>query len=356
MYMLAAFLTSLSVYFFISAIKDNNLFFLTGFIFSTVLMLYTDYLPYLILPVFIVYLFLNKKRIERSVLKSFIPAFILILIFILPWLFVFSKQFALGLSVKTVSPAWAHILGRPDLNSLLITFVKFIIGRISYDNNLIYALLFTPIGIFYLLTFTLSLLRFSRERSILWLWVFLPVTVAFIISFFVPVFAYFRLIFVLSSFYLIWAVAINIINWPLLVRVLLTISLVINLTASIIYFTNSKFQREDWRTATNYVVANSTSETVVFFESDYTIAPFDYYSQNKVKAFGVLDSYNPKTNQIHQKIEGLTKGINKIFLFQYLSAITDQQGIAFEEITKLGFVNTKTQNFEGVGFIYEFER
>src|SRR3990167_5325693 len=60
MYMLAAFFTSLSVYFFVSIAKKETLIYWFGFVVSTVLMLYSDYLPYFVLPAYVSYLFIFK--------------------------------------------------------------------------------------------------------------------------------------------------------------------------------------------------------------------------------------------------------------------------------------------------------
>src|SRR3972149_8754481 len=236
MYMLAAFLTSLSVYFFISILKKDNLWVWFGFVISTTLMLYTDYLPYLLIPVYLLYLLIARRKIALTTLKSFIPAFILILILITPWLIILPKQLQVGLFAKAASPAWAQVVGSPSLKNLAVTFVKFTIGRIAYDNNLVYALLFTPAALFVIFLFLLSLLRMSYQRFFLWFWFFGPVLAGFVISYFIPVFAYFRFIFVLGAYYLIWAMAINTINWIPLVRVLLSCALIINLASSTFYF------------------------------------------------------------------------------------------------------------------------
>jgi uncharacterized membrane protein len=347
MYMLAAFLTSLSVYFFISILKKDNFWFWTGFIISTAFMLYSDYLPYLMIPIYLFYLIIFRKRITVSTLRTFIPAFIIIFIAIIPWLVIFPKQFQTGLSAAAASPAWAQVVGSPSFKNFFITFVKFTIGRISNDNNLVYALLFTPAGIFVAFLFLLSLFRISKLRSFLWFWFFSPIILAFALSFFVPIFAYFRFIFILGAFYLIWASAINTINWTPLVRSLLVLALAINLTSVSFYYLNPKFHRENWRAATSFVHTNSTPKTIVLFESDYTVGPFDYYNKDKVKAAGALDE---------QKLKLLTSDADKIFLFQYLAPITDPQGLVFQELTKEGFTNTKMEDFEGVGFIYEFTK
>lgn len=345
MYALAAALATLSAYFFISILKKDTLGSWLGFIISTTLMLYSDYLPYFLIPIYIIYLVLNRKVIGKATHRAFIPAFLIIFIFLIPWLLIFPKQISVGLSAATASPAWAQVVGAGEIKNLLITPVKFTIGRISNDNNLTYALLFAPAGIFITILFLISLFRVSHLRSFLAYWFFGPVILAYLASFFIPIFAYFRLIFVLPAFYLIIASAINIINWPLLTRFLLAIALSINLLSASIYFLNPKFQRENWRDAVAWVQQNSTRETLVLFPSYYSVAPFDYYNHGKVKAEGALNN-----------VDKLTNGRDKVFLFQYLSGITDPQGLVFRQLSNEGFTNTKTKDFPGVGFIYEFKK
>lgn len=356
MYSLAALTASLSVYFFISILKTDKLILWAGFIASTVLMLYSDYLPYLMLPVYVIYLLLNKKIIPKHTLKAFLPAFIIILFLLTPWLALFPKQAGIGLSAAAASPAWAQVVGSPQLKNLALTFVKFTIGRISHDNNLTFALLFAPIAAFIAFLFAFSAFRISRSRSFLFYWLFLPVLFAYVIAFFVPVFAYFRLLFALPAFYLIVASAINTIYWPPLVRTLLAAFLAINLVSSAIYFSNPKFHRENWKQASNYVIANSTKDSITLFESNFTVGPFDYYNMGQVEAKGGLDDFNPNPQKVHDRLAQITKGKNKVFLFQYLSQITDPQGIIFKELSLLGFVNTSTKDFSGVGFVYEFTK
>ena len=52
----------------------------------------------------------------------------------------------------------------------------------------------------------------------------------------------------------------------------------------------------------------------------------------------------------------MTQDTNKVFLFQYLSQITDPEGFVFSELSKKGFANVHTKDFDGVGFVYEFAR
>ncbi|HSX18647.1 MAG TPA: glycosyltransferase family 39 protein [Candidatus Saccharimonadales bacterium] len=356
MYSMAAAAAAASVYFFVSILKKDKLINWIGFITSTTVLLYSDYLPYLLLPVYAIYLQVNRKVIKKGTFRAFIPAFIIITIALIPWLLIMPQQLHTGLSAKAASPAWSQVVGSPEAKSLPLTLVKFTIGRISIDNNLIYALAIAPIALFVGFLFALATFRISKSRSFLWYWLILPLVLGFALSFKVPVFSYFRFLFILPAFYLIAASAINSINWPPLVRFLLGIFLAINLTSSIIYFANPKFRREDWRGATAYVVQNSNKNTIAIFESNFTIGAFDYYNQNKAQAAGGLDSFTPNPKAVKEIIGNATKGKNKVFLFQYLSGITDPQGLIFENLSNLGFVNTTTKDFNGVGFVYEFTK
>lgn len=356
MYMLAAFLASLSVYFFISIIKKQNILNLVGFIISTVLMLYSDYLPYLMIPIYFLFIFFFKREYEKNILKIFFPAFILIILLVSPWFILFPKQLELGLSVAAASPTWANVVGSPSINNFFITFVKFTIGRISNDNNLIYAMLFAPVAIFISLMFTFSVLRTSRLRFFVWIWFFLPIILGFTLAFIIPVFAYFRFIFVLPAFYLIIASGVNTLNINKISRTFLAVALAINLVSTTIYLLNPRFHRENWKAATKYIHQQATESTIVLFESAETVAPFDYYNKGKVEAYGAFNGLSAEQNLVKNKLKDLTTRKNKIFLFQYLSGITDPQGILFEEITNQGFKNTSTKDFNGVGFVYEFNK
>jgi len=356
MYMLAAFLTTVSVYFFLSIFEKDKLYNWLGFITSTALVLYTDYLPYLIIPVYILYLIIIKRQTSRHTLISFIPAFSIIVILLVPWLIILPKQLQVGLSVAAAFPAWASVVGSGSLKDFFLSFVKFTIGRISNDNNLVYALIFTPVGCFVAFLSLLSLFRISPKRSFIYLWFLMPLVLAFVISLYVPVFSYFRFIFILPAFYIIWASAINIINWGLPTRTLLAGALTVNLTATFIYLVNPRFQRENWKEAVAYVTSRADKYTITLFESEHPAAPFDYYNRGKVQAQGTLEGLNADREYIKKRLSNLLDQKSKIYLFQYLSPLTDPQGLVFQEITSLGFNNTYTKNFNGVGFVYEFAR
>lgn len=355
MYSLAAFLVSLSVYFFVSLLKKETLFNWFGFVAATSLMLYSDYLPYLMIPTYIAYLFFFRKSIPKPILKTFFPAFLLIFLFISPWISIFPQQLQTGLAAKAASPAWANVVGSPSLKSFILTFVKFTIGRISFANKTLYALMFAPGALYVLFLFIISPFRMSRQRIFLYFWLAMPILLGFAASFFIPVFSYFRFLFLLPAFYLIWSMSINSLNWPLLNRSLLAIALSINVLTTSLYLTNKTFQREDWKGAIQYLKQYKENNSITIFESDSAFAPFEYYNKYAIETGGALDSFSAQKEQVEGKVTNLVKGKNQVFLFQYLSGITDPQGYVFERLTQLGYANSSTKDFPGVGFVYEFK-
>jgi len=69
-----------------------------------------------------------------------------------------------------------------------------------------------------------------------------------------------------------------------------------------------------------------------------------------------LESFTANKKEVAAKVDDLTQNVKKVFLFQYLSPITDPEGLVFSELSKKGFTNVSTKDFDGVGFVYEFAR
>lgn len=356
MYAMAAFLASVSFYFFVSIIKKDNILNWTGFILATVLMLYTDYLPYLILPVYLTYILIFRKKISKSTLVAFFPAALIILTLISPWIFTFLKQLQSGIASKETFVLWQAVLGESTLKNIMLLFIKFSIGRISTDNNLIYITLTLALFAISTLVALLAILRITYQRFALFIWFILPAMLAFVISFFIPLFSYFRFLFILPAYQIILASGINVINLPKVNKLLLAIFLTINFISFSVYFLNPKFHREDWKNATGDVVSSAVLDSVVLFEAPFVLPPFEIYSKNAVPAYGAIDQFTPNTGKVADLVSQYTSTKNQVFLFQYLSQLSDPNGLVIQELSKLGFQNIKTTNYNGVGFVYEFKK
>lgn len=210
MYSLAALAVTASFYF----LKKRNWL---GYVLASLAAVYSHYLTVFIFPA---QWFWVKKKYWVWIILGY-----------LAWLPVFWQQLANGLSVP--GTVWGGVIGALSLKNILLIPVKFLVGRVSIDNNYLFAMIMlVPLAV------TAWLLWLGIRRQKLYAaWLLVPTGLTIIFSIFVPVLAYFRLLFVLPAFYLLLKPT----------RFLLVGFLVFNLVTAGIYLFNPKFHREDWR-------------------------------------------------------------------------------------------------------------
>jgi len=196
------------------------------YVLASLAAIYSHYLAWFIFPAQIFW-------VNRSEIKRLLLAWLAIAIGYLPWLPVFLQQLAAGETVT--GTVWGGVIGGVSLKNILLIPVKFLIGRISLENNFIFAAVLA-------LPLTLTgwfLWQGIKRQKLLAVWLIIPAVLIAAVSLFVPVLAYFRLLFILPAFYLLLVVKPT--------RSLLVGILVFNLITTGIYLFNHKFHREDWR-------------------------------------------------------------------------------------------------------------
>lgn len=351
MYSYTAFATSLNFYFFLNNLKVKGGFSL-GYFLSALLVLSSDYLAYLIFPTqFLILIIQKEKEVFKKLVISFLPAIAIWLI----WLPMFFKQVNVGISQTLINPAWKAVVGDFGIKPLLLTFVKFIIGRISYPDKMLYYLALLPVGSFYLLLLIRAFLKSSKEISkLLLIWLALPATLGLGISFFIPIYSYFRMLFLLVPYVLALSLGIKSFEnkkIPLFVNIIV---LSISLFASFFYLLNPFYHREDWRGLVNFLQKNKNAITI--FESTGNFAPFDYYSRGNIKTLPGLKQF-PASNDAHlANLETDLAGFEKVYLVEYLVGISDPQRLLFKKMISLDFRQERIYNFNGVGFVYELKK
>src|SRR3989339_912648 len=242
MYSLVTLLVSYLVYLFLKK---------RWFLFSIILLLIgmTDYPALLIIPVFLV---VGRKEWRKLVLSSS-----LLVISYLIWLPILFKQLSVGLS--TVGSSWGNLLGAFSLKNFALIPVKFILGRISFDNKYLYA----SIVVIAAFLFGYLILKSTRRVNFLiWLWFLLPILLGFFISLKLPIFSYFRFLFCLPALYLLVAIGLEKVK-PRISMILVVILIVLNLAFSGIYLFTPGFQREDWRELTTFIKEESVSKNTI---------------------------------------------------------------------------------------------
>lgn len=347
MYSMVTFLAIGIIFSTIKYLKTRKLIYLISYFLASIVLIYTDYLPYLIFLVTnLVVIFWKKLS------KAWIICQVLLVIPFLIWLPIFLKQFALGRHGRGTSEIFDVVLGKFNLQSLPITAEKFVLGRVPIMENLNMILEIIPVLIFLILS-VYGLLKIERKYQVLLIsWLLIPLVIGFFLSLFLPVFLYFRFLFILPAFYLVVGLGIYFLKKKQ--RTILAIVLLINMVGVYLYFTNPSLQREQWRQAVGWIGENKTDETVILFASSDPFAPYLWY-RNDNKAVGGFNSFYG-TESDKSKLDKIIKDEQKILLITYLQDITDPKRLMQKWIIGSGFIKTSAKPFIGVGSIDVYER
>lgn len=348
MYALATLVVSLNIFLLIKLLKREkfNLIFL---VISNLAVLGSDYVAYFIFPAqLIALLLLRQKEFLKKWLLSLISA-VAMGIF---WIPTFLNQLNVGTVTAERLPAWKFIVGSFDPKAIPLTFIKFIIGKISYPDKLIYTLILLPVVVLFLFILWRGI-KFikDKEQNIILGWMLIPPILATIISFIIPIYSYFRLLFILPAFLIL-------ISWGILsfkgkVRyVFLAVCLVIQIFSAMVYLFNPKYQRDDWKGVVNFL--KSQGRTPVLFESSGSLPPFEYYARGKINASGALKDFPAKDTGDVANLENLLEGAKDAYLVEYLVDISDPKRLVQKRLAELNYDQTEVKNFNGVGFVYHY--
>lgn len=337
MYAMATFFVTLFVWLFLKSLdKEAKSFNWVGLFIVGSFLSYTHYLALAIFSVVFVYLLLNRKQLKEN-LKFWVLFFIAIALVFSPWLQVLFKQFENAALAKINTPLWWEVLGKTSIKQLALVPVKFLIGRISTYDKVVYSFsVVLPLLLASFLIFKSTLLK--RKVLILWLWLIVPVIFSAIFGWVSSGFSYFRLLFVLPAFYLLIAAGIFSFKNSNIRKMLITTFVLINLASSGIYLFNPRFHREDWRSAIQFVEKNSRDQkAAAIFVTNNQRDPYFYYAKS-VPSFGS---------------DSVESTYDKIWLVRYLQTIFDPKD-EVRKVVEKRYEKIKEYNFNGV-VIWEYK-
>lgn len=344
MYSLAALSVSFSFWAFINLLKEKKLSFLF-YILSIVMVLYSDYLVYLVLPSQLMYvIWIQKKKLVRV-----LSGLVLGGIFWIPWLLIFPSQLKTGQGAAVQIPGWANVVGGANFKQLILVWIKSIIGRVSFDNKIIYIAVISFVSVIHGFVLFKALRSLSKEVKLLLLWVIVPVISAFLISFYIPVLAYFRMIFILPAAALLLGYGIEKFS-KRIGKIFLGLILFINSIFLAIYYLSPAYQRENWRDAVSF--ANKSGELVLFEDVNIPAPAQYYYCSNKCT--GALINFPANSESDIKSLGDINS--NRVLLFNYLVDISDPHRLVQKKLESLDYKNTQTWDFNGVGFVYEYSK
>ena len=285
------------------------------YFFYLVLALYSDYLPWLMIPVF---LFWSRKN------SKLLIAHLSLLILFLPWLPFFWQQLRIGTSAASNAPLWGQVVGGLEIKSVPLLFVKFIIGRISLADKTFYTIVMLPILAVY--GYTLA-----RARNLkLGIWLVTPILIGVLVSFKIPLFSYFRFLFVLPAFVLLLAQGSQKNKW-LCANVLL-----VSVISLAIFNLNPSLQREDWRSTIAFIHSHPG---LVLLPSLAQVSPVQYYAPN----------------QLVQDKNSVNLGNNKnVYRLRYVQEIFDPSDSLRSTLEKNHYRQVEQRNFNGV-IVWRYE-
>jgi len=311
MYALVTLFVALAVLSFVKINERGRLGDYLLFSVSLFLIAATDYVALLILPVFWI--------LGRRFWKKLFMSHIILIAFGVIWLPYFLKQLKAGLLVKSAFPVWWQVMGQTSLKNIFLIPIKFMIGRISFENNVVYAIIVGAVGLVFAYLFFMA----RKASRLYWLWLMVPVVLGALVGFWVPTLSYHRFLFVLPAFYVLIAFGIG------KSRLFLWIVLAVNVLGILYYMLTPNFHREDWRSA-----ALAIGEEKIVFPAKSQKEALIYYG---------------KENQIID-VAQIDKKDREIWLSRYVWEIFDPQDSARKSVESLGYNKTSEYNFNGVVF------
>ena len=343
MYAFSALISVLTWKFFLSWVKKPQKKKAFFFILTTLLNLFTFYGTFFNLAAQWIYLlFTQRKRI-----KSFFLSNLFILLGFIPWLPTFWTQLQNGGYIKDNLPGWASLSGDFSLKSFLLIPTKFTLGRISLSPQSIYYAAIFLIVIYLGLLFFLAL-KTKASRPFLY-WLIVPLVLAAIFSLKTPMMGYWRYIFLLPAFCTL--IAFGLASLPSKARYLnITFVVAVFLLSNLYFWFQPTFHREDWRSAAEMI---QQSDSLVILNFPDAFAPFKFYLPDQ-PYFSTQDTLGHLRN-LDESLPVAIYNYDHIFVFDYLSDLTDPQRQTLLWLDQAGLKLVDTHSFNQLGFVYEYQ-
>lgn len=348
MYALAVLAVAVNIFLLVKVVKGEkvNLIFL---IFSNLFILLSDYVAYFIFPAQLTFLLLLRRK---ELIKKWIWGLVGAIALNTLWWPVFLRQLDTGAAVSSNLPTWKFVNGGFDFKTIPLTFIKIIIGRISLVNKIIYTALLIPVcSLFaYLLWSGIRKLEDNNKKLLLF-WVVLPILIATIVSLIIPVYSYFRVLYIIPGFLILTAIGILSFNNKLK-YLFLTAVILIELFCSLAYLLVPVNQREDWKGLV--VFLKTIKPELILLESSGKFPVFEYYAQGTIDTKGALKDFPAKDETALEGLGNLLKDKREVYLVDYLVEISDPNRLVAKKLVDLGYSQTEIKNFHGVGFVYHY--
>ena len=345
MYSLSALLATLSWYFLSKWLKDKQTKNILWFTLITVISFYTFYLSiFILISQWLYIIFFHKKN-----LKVFFNFNLLFVLFCLPWIPTLLKQLQGGGYLTQALPGWSALSGNISIKSLLLIPTKFSLGRISIFPQSLYFLVIGLVLAFVSLLFVLAL---RVKRSLLFLfWLFIPLILAVLVSLFTPILGYWRYIFLLPAFTTLLAIGISYLPQKMF-AINLGLTILLFFFSNLLFFSNPKFQREDWSSVASLVTQQPNTLILVNFTDAF--APLKFYLPN-ANYYPTQLTLGQTRPDLDESLSPLLKKDTSVYYLDYLSDLTSPNRPILIWLDRAGLKKTSEYQFNGLGAVYEYQ-
>lgn len=292
-----------------------------------------------------------KRQLFIPLLKSLSVSFIWWLI----WWPGFWQQWQVSSDLRSQLPGWEQVVSAPFLKGPFLVLAQFVLGLQRMDFNIWFGSLLGSIY-FLLLARSLRLWLSSKTKEVHKLesgtWLVLMIMAfgsVWLFSWFTPVMAAKRILWLLPVFYLwvtsLWNSKKDIISF------LIIVLLVINSFGLYQYWQQPSWQRENWREAVATIeAAYQPTNTAIIFAFDHAFSPWQWYVQEQFPVFATGTVPLQNTTQVQAKLDGVQQFEN-VIVFDYLRDLTDPQHLIDQELESEGYELLQVLDYPGIGFI-----
>ena len=281
-----------------------------------------------------------------------------------PWLPSFFGQLHAGQALRASMPGWDQVVSFTQWKALALVPLKFFFGVQDVEANFFFL---TTAGILILLV-AAQLGRRRQELLAAWrrptqnsasvflfatCFFLLPISLAWLLSFFVPVLQAKRVLFCLPFFFLALlslfeekGFAANLKN-----KLFFAFLLLINLLGTFHYWQDPQLQRENWRALLAEIRQHfAATNTVAVFAFNESFAPWQWYGGAGIETWSTGNYYFPDLADPAEATKVLAN-YDQVLLFDYLRDLTDPKNQLPSLVENLGFTPTGVIDYPHIGFV-----
>lgn len=265
----------------------------------------------------------------------------------LPWIPSFLGQVLAGQQLRQNFPGWEDVVSFDQIKSIGLIGGKFLFGVLDLSAHPFY--LVTTVTVIILTGILVSLNRqqvfVQKTLPVVLCWLVIPLLTGWIISFWIPVIQPKRVLFALPALYLMWS-SLSVSSfrqpnrsWKVASLTLLGILFLVNVIGSFAYYTNPKYQRENWREIQKHIDQKyRQAKSIVVFGFPDQFASWAWYntSQFPTTATGVFvlseDPSSPERQQLKQLAD-----YQYVLVFDYLRDLSDPHRLIEQDLERFGF-------------------